>query len=72
MLELEKENESPKEWDLTQKYIVAYGIASGMKYLHDHNIIHCNLHTEIILLNEEFEPIISDFRLSNLKFVFSW
>lgn len=45
----------------TQKLIIIYGIASGMQYLHSHNIIHRNLISEIIFLDNSFHPKISGF-----------
>jgi len=42
------------------------GIASGMKHLHDHNIIHRDLAARNILLEKERNPKISDFGLARL------
>lgn len=48
----------------SQKYIIAKGIADGMKYLHQLGIIHRDLKSTNCLLTESFHPILSDFGLS--------
>lgn len=45
----------------TQVLINIYGIVSGMKYLHSHGYIHCNLSTETILEDKKYYPKITDF-----------
>lgn len=54
----------PKAFDFTQKYIVMYGIAAGMHYLHSKNIMHRDVKPENVLMNKNLEPIITDFGLS--------
>ena len=44
---------------ITQKFIILYGIAAGMYYLHKKGMTHLNLKPENILLNDDFEPIIN-------------
>ncbi|KAK8886585.1 hypothetical protein M9Y10_042049 [Tritrichomonas musculus] len=53
-------------WDDTQKLICVYGIASGMSYLHQNNVIHRDLKPENILMDEILYPKISDFGLSKI------
>lgn len=48
--------------DLT---IIAFGIASGMAYIHSRNIIHRDLKTLNILLDSQLLPKISDFGISS-------
>ena len=48
----------------TQKLIVIYGIASGMMYLHSHDLIHCNLIPDSVFLDENLYPKITGFQLS--------
>lgn len=67
MIETEKSGSPPAEWNDTTKLIIIYGIASGMSYLHSNQIIHRDLKTKNILLNEFFHPLISDFGLSKTK-----
>ena len=44
--------------------IIIFGIASGMSYLVDHSILHNDLKPSNVLLDENFNPKISDFGLS--------
>lgn len=50
-----------EKFDDTIKLINIFGIASGMKYLHSHDIIHNNLKPENIFLDSSDHPILSDF-----------
>lgn len=58
----EKNNFNP-----THKLIIIYGIASGMSYLHSHEILHRDLKPENILIDENYLPKISDFGLSKVN-----
>ncbi|CAN6335712.1 unnamed protein product [Urochloa humidicola] len=52
-----------------ERYKIAVGVAKGLAYLHHECmdwIIHCNVKPENILLDEEFEPKISDFGFAKL------
>lgn len=53
--------------DFTQKYIIMYGIASGMYYLHKRNIMHRDIKPENILITKHLEPQITDFGLSKVS-----
>ncbi|KAI6670265.1 hypothetical protein NL676_005150 [Syzygium grande] len=48
-------------WD--QRIKIAIGIAKGLKYLHDKNIVHRSLRPNNILLTHDFEPLLGDFGL---------
>ncbi|TVU51177.1 hypothetical protein EJB05_02586, partial [Eragrostis curvula] len=55
------------QWD--QRYKIAVGVAKGLAYLHHECldwIIHCDVKPENILLDEDFEPKISDFGVAKL------
>ena len=55
-----------KPLDFTGKFIIVYGIALGMQYLHDHHISHQDLKPSNILLDKSLYPKICDFGLSSL------
>ena len=67
ILQIERLNNPIQGWDETKKLINIYGIASGMSYLHSHDILHCCLKPSTIYLNEILFPKIGDFGLS-MKF----
>ena len=56
---------APKNWD-TIKAINIFGIAAAMAYIHQHKIIHRDLKTENIMLDENNYPKIGDFGLSKV------
>jgi carbon catabolite-derepressing protein kinase len=45
----------------TQKFIVLFGVAVGMKLLHRHGIVHRDLMPANVLLDENLEPKIASF-----------
>lgn len=53
-------------YDNTARQIILTGIARGMMFLHQHNVIHRDLKTGNILLDENFHPYITDFGLSKI------
>lgn len=54
---------SEKYLSNTIKYIILIGVAKGMKYMHDYNIINGNLKSGNILLDEKFHPKITNYIL---------
>jgi serine/threonine protein kinase len=54
------------QWNDTKRSIVAFGVAVGMSYLHDHGIMHRDLKTENVMLDEDLYPRIADFGLSKV------
>lgn len=49
-----------------RKLIIIYGIASAMSYLHSHNIIHCDLSLNNILLDNNLYPKLTGFNFSKV------
>ena len=45
LIELENSGLSLNGWEITKKLINIYGIASGISYLHKHNVHHRDLKT---------------------------
>lgn len=64
LIEKIQKDETPTNFTNTSRQIILIGIARGMKYLHDRNIIHRDLKTANILLDENFFPLITDFGVS--------
>jgi serine/threonine protein kinase len=60
-----KENGEVIEWNATKQSMAAFGIAAGMCYLHEHNIIHRDLNTENVMLDSRLRVRICAFGLSN-------
>lgn len=67
ILEKEQNGLSITNWDDTRKLINIYGIAAGMMFLHSHNIIHRDLKSANILLDDKLFPKIADFGLSKIQ-----
>jgi serine/threonine protein kinase len=53
-------------WDDTKKAIVAFGIAVGMRCLRSVEILHRDLKSDNIMLNEDLHPRIGDFGLAKM------
>ena len=62
ILKKERENKGKKSnFSFTKKLINIYGIASGMSYLHSNNILHRELRTKNIFLDDDLKPKITEF-----------
>lgn len=64
---IEKKGElGSKSLTNVEKFIVIYGIARGMQYLHRHMIQHRDLNPKNVLLTQDMEPVIIDFGASKV------
>jgi serine/threonine protein kinase len=52
--------------DATRKSKIIFGIIAGMAHLHARGVLHRDLKPESIFLDDEFEPVITDFGLARL------
>lgn len=50
-----------EKYDNTKLQIILIGICFGMMYLHKNHILHGNLRPENIYIDDNFQPVISDF-----------
>ncbi|KAI3458044.1 hypothetical protein Pfo_014707 [Paulownia fortunei] len=60
-------SQPPLDWRIRKR--IALGSARGLVYLHehcDHKIIHCGIRAANILLDEEFEAFVGNFKLAKL------
>lgn len=64
VLDREREGSVDKKWNSTKKYICIIGISNAMKYLHSKRVIHRDLKTLNVLMDEDFYPRVCDFGLS--------
>ena len=64
LLKQVQHSECPPEYTNTARQIIMIGIASGIKCLHDHGIIHADIQPENILLDENFHRKITGFNRS--------
>ena len=53
------------------KFTLAYEIAIAVKYLHSRKIMHCDLKSSNILIDDNWKIKISDFGLSRIKNIFN-
>lgn len=56
-----KEGVKDPLWTNSSKFIITYGVACAMEYLHSNDIIHRDLKTDNILLDSKLRPYITDF-----------
>ena len=59
VLKRERNGNAPAGWNATKKSIVLFGTAVAMAYIHSKNITHRGLRPANVLLNGNFEPVVS-------------
>ena len=59
-----KQLDHPENYDNTARQIILIGISSGMRYLHHHDIMHCDLKPNNVLLDDNYYPHIIDFGMA--------
>lgn len=64
LIEMEQKGLCPIQYDNTKRQILLAGIARGLMILHSRNVIHRDLSSGNILLDENIHPIVTDFGLS--------
>lgn len=64
LIDKEQKGQCSFDYDNTKRQIILAGIARGMMILHDLNIIHRDLSSGNVLLDENYHPLITDFGLS--------
>ena len=52
------------EWNSTKRAIAVFGIAAGLCFMHERNIIHRDIKPANVLLDENMWPLITDFGLA--------
>lgn len=63
MIQSEKLGHPHPGWNNTKKLIAVYGIASGLQYMHSHNILHRDIKPSKVLMDDSLYPKIRGFNL---------
>lgn len=58
---IERKKKLISEWNSTKKLINIFGIASSMRFLHSHDIIHRNLKPSTIMVDDQMYPKLTGF-----------
>ena len=62
----------PNNYDNTKRQIILTGIARGMMLLHSRHVIHRDLKTQNILLDQNLHPRIADYAFSKIFEIFNF
>lgn len=66
ILQKESRHQAPHDWTDTTRAINIFGIAAGMCYMHQKRVLHRDLKTDNILVDDDFYPKICDFGCSKI------
>lgn len=66
ILQKEARHQAPHDWTNTTRAINIFGIAAGMCYMHQKKVLHRDLKTDNILVDDDFYPKICDFGCSKI------
>ena len=68
LLKKERAGNPDPRWDATKKSICVFGVAAAMAYVHSKGILHRDLKTANVFVNDQFEPVIGDFGLARMYY----
>jgi serine/threonine protein kinase len=71
-LEAERRGIRNPEWNATRKSICVFGTCAAMAHLHRGGSVHGDLKPRNVLLNDRWEPVVSDCGLLNIAEVLLW
>ena len=66
LLKKERAGNPDPRWDATKKSICVFGVAAAMAYVHSKGVLHRDLKTANVFVNDQFEPVIGDFGLARM------
>ena len=66
IIEQEKQGKCPEKYNNTKRQIILIGICFGMMYIHKNHILHGNLQADNIYIDDNFQPIISNYGLTQI------
>ena len=64
ILNMIRDSKQPSDYTNTSRQIILIGLSKSMQYLHDQNIVHGNLNSFNVLLDEKYQPLLTNFGLS--------